>query len=162
MMRGRNTQSKMLQWEKILKVMLNGQPVTKESLEAMPEMKGVPLYRLSTFIWRIKMTGGVVKAVKDGRKIAGYQLMNIDEMRKYLDKREKVFADASKKEDEKAQKKAERAAAKAKKTVKVTKPVKAKKVKKLKDLQATPVVEKVETVVEDEIQVTEITESENV
>jgi hypothetical protein len=34
-------------------------------------------------------------------------------------------------------------------------------VKKLKDLQATPVVEKVESVV-DEIQVTEITESENV
>jgi hypothetical protein len=156
MMRGRNTQTKMLQWEKILKVMLNGQPVTKESLEAMPEMKGVPLYRLSTFVWRIKMTGGVVKVVKDGRKVAGYQLANTDEMQKYLDKREKVFAVASKKEDEKAQKKAERAAAKA------TKPVKVKKVKKLKDLQATPVVEKVETVVEDEIQVTEITESENV
>jgi hypothetical protein len=156
MMRGRNTQTKMLQWEKILKVMLNGQPVTKESLEAMPEMKGVPLYRLSTFVWRIKMTGGVVKVVKDGRKVAGYQLANTDEMQKYLNKREKVFADASKKEDEKAQKKTERAAAKA------TKPVKAKKVKKLKDLQATPVVEKVETVVEDEIQVTEIIESENV
>jgi hypothetical protein len=156
MMRGRNTQTKMLQWEKILKVMLNGQPVTKESLEAMPEMKGVPLYRLSTFVWRIKMTGGVVKVVKDGRKVAGYQLANTDEMQKYLNKREKVFADASKKEDEKAQKKAERAA------VKATKPVKAKKVKKLKDLQATPVVEKDETVVEDEIQVTEITESENV
>jgi hypothetical protein len=155
MMRGRNTQTKMLQWEKILKVMLTGQEVNKESLEAMPEMKDVPLYRLSTFIWRIKVTGGVVRAVKTGRKISGYQLTNIDEMQKYLDRREKVFADAAKKEAEKEQKKAQRAAAKA------TKPVKAKKVKKLKDLQATPVVEKVETVV-DEIQVTEITESESV
>lgn len=153
MMRGRNTQTKMLQWEKILKVMLTGQEINKGSLEAMPEMKDVPLYRLSTFIWRIKMTGGVVKAVKDGRKIAGYQLLNTAEMQKYFDKREKVFADAAKKEEEKEQKKALRAAAKA------TKPVKAKKVKKLKDLQATPVVEKIETVV-DEIRVTEITESE--
>jgi hypothetical protein len=131
MMRGRNTQSKMLQWEKILKVMLNGQPVTKESLEAMPEMADVPLYRLSTFVWRIKMTGGVVKVVKDGRKIAGYQLMNTAEMQKYLDKRQKVFDDAEKKLAQKAQKKAAKA-----------QPVKVKKtkaVKTLKDLNAQPV-----------------------
>lgn len=155
MMRGRNTQSKMLQWEKILKVMLNGQPVNKESLEAMPEMKGVPLYRLSTFVWRIKMTGGVVKVVKDGRKIAGYQLANTDEMQKYLDKREKVFTDATKKEDEKAQKKAERAAAKAAKTVKAKKP---KSVKKLKDLGAVQSPSDVQP--SDEIVVEEITETQ--
>jgi hypothetical protein len=155
MMRGRNTQSKMLQWEKILKVMLTGQEVNKESLEAMPEMKGVPLYRLSTFIWRIKVTGGVVKAVKNGRKISGYQLANIDEMQKYLDRREKVFAEAAKKEAEKQQKKAQRAAAK---PAKVKKP-KVSKVTKLKDLQADPVVEEVAETIVDEIEVTEITES---
>ena len=154
MMRGRNTQTKMLQWEKILKVMLTGQEVNKESLEAMPEMKDVPLYRLSTFIWRIKVTGGVVKAVKDGRKISGYQLLNTDEMRKYFDKREKVFADAAKKEEEKQQKKLQRAA------VKATKPVQAKKVKKLKDLQADPVTQKDEdTVVVEEMQVSEMDET---
>lgn len=130
-MLGRNTQSKMLQWEKILKVMLTGEPVTKESLEAMPEMKDVPLYRLSTFVWRIKVTGGVVKVVKDGRKIAGYQLMNLTEMQKYLDRREKVFANAAKKITQKAQKKADRAASKIVKTIKV--------VKTLKDLNAQPV-----------------------
>jgi hypothetical protein len=157
MMRGRNTQSKMLQWEKILKVMLTGQEVNKESLEAMPEMKGVPLYRLSTFIWRIKVTGGVVKAVKNGRKISGYQLANIDEMQKYLDRREKVFADAAKKDAEKEQKKAERAAAKSAKAVKVKKP-KVSKVTKLKDLNAAPV-EKEEVAVDNEIEVVEITES---
>ena len=127
MMRGRNTQSKMLQWEKILKVMLNGQPVSKESLEAMPEMADVPLYRLSTFVWRIKMTGGVVKVVKDGRKIAGYQLMNTAEMQKYLDKRQKVFDAAEKKLAQKAQKKAAK-----------VKPAKTKAVKTLKDLNAQP------------------------
>lgn len=130
-MRGRNTQSKILQWEKILKVMLSGEPVTKETLEVMPEMEDVPLYRLSTFVWRIKVTGGVVRVVKDGRKVAGYQLMNATEMQKYMTKREKVFTDAEKKLEQKAQKKLVRAAAK---VVKVPKTIKA-----LNDLNAQPV-----------------------
>jgi hypothetical protein len=83
--------SSLLQWEKILKVMLNGKPVNRVSLEAMPEMKDVPLYRLSTFIWRIKKTGGVVKLTKDGRKVDGYVLLNTAEMKEYLDNREKTF-----------------------------------------------------------------------
>ena len=135
-------QAKTLQWEKVLKVMLNGEPVTKESLEAMPEMKDVPLYRLSTFIWRIKVIGGVVKVVKDGRKVGGYALTNTAEMQKYIDRREKDIAAASSKKVAKAP----------------------KKVKKLKDLLATPAVEEVkeETVVVDEMQVTEINQSETV
>jgi hypothetical protein len=136
-------QAKTLQWEKILKVMLSGEPVTKESLEAMPEMKGVPLYRLSTFVWRIKVIGGVVKVVKDGRKVGGYALMNTAEMQKYIDRREKDIVAASSKK-----------VAKAAKTPKV---VKAPKVKKLKDLQADPVVEEVAV---EEMQITEVTESE--
>lgn len=135
-------QAKTLQWEKILKVMLNGKPVTKESLEAMPEMKGVPLYRLSTFVWRIKVIGGVVKVVKDGRKVGGYALMNTAEMQKYIDRREKDIVAASSKK-----------VAKAAKTPKV---VKAPKVKKLKDLQADPVVEEVTV---EEMQITEVQET---
>ena len=135
-------QAKTLQWEKVLKVMLNGEPVTKESLEAMPEMKGVPLYRLSTFVWRIKVIGGVVKVVKDGRKVGGYALMNTAEMQKYIDRREKDIVAASSKK-----------VAKAAKTPKV---VKAPKVKKLKDLQADPVVEEVTV---DEMEITEVQET---
>jgi hypothetical protein len=135
-------QAKTLQWEKILKVMLSGEPVTKESLEAMPEMKGVPLYRLSTFVWRIKVIGGVVKVVKDGRKVGGYALMNTAEMQKYIDRREKDIVAASSKK-----------VAKAAKTPKV---VKAPKVKKLKDLQADPVVEEVTV---EEMQITEVQET---
>jgi hypothetical protein len=138
-------QAKTLQWEKVLKVMLNGEPVTKESLEAMPEMKDVPLYRLSTFIWRIKVIGGVVKVVKDGRKVGGYALTNAAEMKKYIDRRDKDIAAAS-----------------SKKVAKAPKIAKApKKVKKLKDLQATPAVEEVkeDAVVVDEMQITEVKET---
>ena len=135
-------QAKTLQWEKIVKVMLNGEPVTKESLEAMPEMKGVPLYRLSTFVWRIKVIGGVVKVVKDGRKVGGYALMNTAEMQKYIDRREKDIVAASSKK-----------VAKAAKTPKV---VKAAKLKKLKDLQPDPVVEEVTV---EEMQITEVQET---
>jgi hypothetical protein len=140
-------QAKTLQWEKVLKVMLNGEPVTKESLEAMPEMKDVPLYRLSTFVWRIKVIGGVVKVVKDGRKVGGYALMNTAEMQKYIDRREKDIVAASSKK-----------VAKAAKTPKV---VKAPKVKKLKDLQADPVVEEVkeDSMIVDEMQITEVKET---
>jgi len=140
-------QAKTLQWEKVLKVMLNGEPVTKESLEAMPEMKGVPLYRLSTFVWRIKVIGGVVKVVKNGRKVGGYVLTNAAEMQKYIDKRDKDIAAASSKKVAKT--------AKAPKVAKVPKVAKAPKVKKLKDLQADPVVEKVTV---EEMQITEVTE----
>ena len=142
--------SSLLQWEKVLKVMLSGDAVNRESLEAMPEMKDVPLYRLSTFIWRIKMTGGVVKVVKDGRKIAGYQLANIADMQKYLDDREKTFNKT-----------------KPVKTAKVKAAPKTRKVKKLADLDAKPVApvvqEKPVSVesVEDEIEVTEITDNED-
>lgn len=34
------------------------------------------LYRLSTYIYNIKKNGGIVKAIKDGRKVVGYQLLN--------------------------------------------------------------------------------------
>lgn len=141
--------SSLLQWEKVLKVMLSGNAVNRESLEAMPEMEGVQLYRLSTYIWDIKMTGGVVKVVKDGRKIAGYQLANIADMQKYLDDREKTFTKT-----------------KPVKAVKVKAAPKTRKVKKLADLDAkpvAPVVQELSSVesVKDEIEVTEITESDS-
>lgn len=144
--------STMLQWEKVLKVMLSGNAVNRESLEAIPEMEGVQLYRLSTYIWDIKMAGGVVKVVKDGRKIAGYQLANIADMQKYLDDREKTF---NKTKPVKAAKV---------KTVKTAS--KTRKVKKLADLDAKPVppvVQESSSVesVKDEIEVVEITESDS-
>jgi hypothetical protein len=83
--------SSLLQWEKVMKVMMSGETVTPESLTNLPELKDVPLYRLSSFIYHVKLAGGVVKVVKNGRKIESYQLMNVNDMEKYFQSREKVF-----------------------------------------------------------------------
>jgi hypothetical protein len=132
--------SSLLQWEKVLKVMLTGKTVSRESLEKMKEMKDVPMYRLSSFIYHVKLAGGVVKVVKNGRKIEAYELVNIKAMEKYLANREKAFKSAAA-------------------------PVAAKKVSKkesvetLADLQAEKISADVATAeVVDVIEVTEVTE----
>jgi L-rhamnose mutarotase len=130
--------SSLLQWEKVLAVMLNGQPVNEDILSKMKEMDGVPMYRLSSFIYHVKLAGGVVKVIKNGRKIESYQLVNIKDMEKYLADREKVFAKSTK-----AVKTKKQSVAKTPKTPKVKKvvaPVQTKtpklpKVSKLADLE---------------------------
>ena len=143
-MRFRNKQSKPLVWEKVLSMMLSGDPIAKEDFDA--ELGDIA-YKLSTFIWRIKIEGGTVKVVKDGRKVSAYQLMNVDVMQKYMDNRNKVFATA-------ATAKVAKVKAKSVKPAKVAKPVSKSPIKKLADLNAVPaVVEKTEV-----MEVTEITE----
>jgi hypothetical protein len=123
--------SSLLQWEKVLKLMMSGESVTPDSLAQMPEMQDVPMYRLSSFIYHVKLAGGVVKVAKNGRKIESYQLMNVKDMEKYLESREKVFS---------------------KSNTKVT------KVKKLADLQTEEVVSEIVSEVEStELVVTEVT-----
>jgi len=126
-MRIRAKQSKPQQFEKILQVMMNGKQITKEEIEKT--VPGIESYRMSTYMWNMKMAGAVVKAIKDGRKVTAYQLMNVEDMKKYLDKREKDFANA-------AQPKVK--TVKTKSTPKAKTP-KAPKVTKIKDLNATPV-----------------------
>lgn len=136
--------SSLLQWEKVLQVMVSGKPVNREILEEMPEMEDVPMYRLSSFIYHVKLAGGVVKVIKDGRKIDKYELVNIKDMVKYLEKREKSFS---------AKAPATPVKVKAAPSKKV-----AKKVEKLSDLDAQVSVEQVSAPAADEMQVTEITE----
>jgi len=68
-------------FHKIALVLKNGDPVTVEQFNTV--FKGTKvepvLYRLSTYIWNIKKNGGIIKAVKDGRKVIAYQLMNGNE-----------------------------------------------------------------------------------
>jgi hypothetical protein len=128
--------SSLLQWEKVLQVMLTGEPVSLEGLKKMDVMNGVPMYRLSSFIYHVKLAGGVVKVIKNGRKLESYQLLNVADMVKYLANREKSF----------------------KSTVK---PVAAKKtnkkVEKLSDLNAEKI--PLDPVTEvDDIEVTEVTQ----
>ena len=70
--------------EKIAQVLLSGKPVTPEEIEAV--FKGTDqesvLYRLSTNIYNIRLDGGIVNVIKDGRKVKAYQLVNHTEFDK--------------------------------------------------------------------------------
>jgi hypothetical protein len=67
--------------EKITVTLLSGKPVTPDEIKAV--FKGTDqeavLYRLSTNIYNIRKDGGVVKVIKDGRKVQAYQLVNYTE-----------------------------------------------------------------------------------
>jgi hypothetical protein len=67
--------------EKITQVLLSGKPVSPAEIEAV--FKGTDqekvLYRLSTNIYNIRKDGGIVKVIKDGRKVTAYQLVNPDQ-----------------------------------------------------------------------------------
>ena len=71
-------------FEKLLTVMISGKPVTKEEIETTLGDE-IYMYRLSTYIWHIKIhANGIVKAIKDGRKVTAYQLMNIADVKQYM------------------------------------------------------------------------------
>ena len=115
MARGKSTSLKA--FEKLITVLMSGNPVTKEEIETTLGNE-IQMYRLSTYIWDIKThANGIIKVNKDGRKIVSYQLMNVDEMKSYM----------------------KRTGANTKPSAPVAKVAKPK-VKKLKDLQAQPAV----------------------
>jgi len=67
--------------EKITQVLLSGKPVSPDEISAV--FKGTDqesvLYRLSTNIYNIRKDGGIVKVIKNGRKVQAYQLVNYTE-----------------------------------------------------------------------------------
>ena len=71
--------------EKITVTLLSGKPVTPEEIHAV--FKGTDqekvLYRLSTNIYNIRKDGGIVKVIKDGRKVQAYQLVNPNDFDKH-------------------------------------------------------------------------------
>jgi len=71
-------------FQKLLTVMISGKPVTIDEIDATLG-KEIYMYRLSTYIWHIKtFANGVVKPIKDGRKVTAYQLVNVDEVKEYM------------------------------------------------------------------------------
>ena len=67
--------------EKITQVLLSGKPVSPAEISAVFEgtdQESV-LYRLSTNIYNIRKDGGIVKVIKNGRKVQAYQLVNYTE-----------------------------------------------------------------------------------
>jgi hypothetical protein len=67
--------------EKITQVLLSGKPVSPDEIATV--FKGTDqeavLYRLSTNIYNIRKDGGIVKVIKDGKKVKAYQLVNFTE-----------------------------------------------------------------------------------
>lgn len=133
---------KLQPFEKLLTLLESGEVVTKQEIDQKLGSE-IYLYRISTYIWHVKkFAGGVVKSIKDGRVVVGYQVTNPETVRKYMTANGVTAAGVG---------------------VKVRKPSTAKAakvsalppVKKLQDLKSDPVVE-VEAVVEDEIEVTEL------
>ena len=83
----KTTTVKLKAWEKVYQYLMSGNVVTKEDFEQNLGSE-ILMYRMSTFIWAVKKKGGgVVRVVKDGRKVTGYQLVNVDAARKYLEAR---------------------------------------------------------------------------
>lgn len=67
--------------EKITQVLLSGKPVSPDEIAVVfkgTSQEGV-LYRLSTNVYNIRKDGGIVKVIKEGRKVTAYQLVNFAE-----------------------------------------------------------------------------------
>ena len=77
---------KLKPFQKLLTVMISGKPTTVDEIDALLG-KEIQMYRLSTYIWHIKTNAdGVVKAIKDGRKVTAYQIVNVSDVKKYMDR----------------------------------------------------------------------------
>jgi hypothetical protein len=75
---------KLKPFQKLLTLMISGKPVTIEEIDTLLG-KEIYMYRLSTYIWHIKtVASGVVRAIKTGRKVTAYQLVNVDQVKDYM------------------------------------------------------------------------------
>jgi hypothetical protein len=75
---------KLKPFQKLLTVMISGKEVSKDEIDALLG-KEIQMYRISTYMWHIKTNAnGVIKVVKDGRKVSGYQLINVAEVKDYM------------------------------------------------------------------------------
>jgi hypothetical protein len=80
----RTKSTKLAPFQKLLTVMISGKPVTLEEIDTLLG-KEIYMYRISTYMWHIKtFAGGVVKSIKDGRKVTAYQIMNVKEVKEYM------------------------------------------------------------------------------
>jgi hypothetical protein len=75
---------KLKPFQKLLTLMISGKPITIEEINTLLG-KEIYMYRLSTYIWHIKtVANGVVRAIKTGRKVTAYQLVNVDQVKDYM------------------------------------------------------------------------------
>lgn len=85
-MSGRGTSKSLKKYEKLLLLLSNGKPVTVQEIQSRLGSE-LEMYRLSNYIWNIKdKASGVVRAIRDGKHVTAYQLMNIEDTNLYLHK----------------------------------------------------------------------------
>ena len=71
-------------FEKILTIMIDGQPAMLDKIDALLGRE-IFMYRISTYMWHIKVNvNGVIKPIKNGRKVIGYQLCNVAEVAEWM------------------------------------------------------------------------------
>jgi hypothetical protein len=115
--------SKSNRWQKAIVVLSQGGVFSAEKL--CEEMEYDCVYRVSNVLLDTKIfAGAIIKSVRDGRKVVGYELVNIDEMKQLI--ASGAFAASATKAV--AKPKATTVKTAVAKTAKATKPVKAKKV----------------------------------
>ena len=84
MPRGKST--KLKPFQKLLTIMVSGKPVTIDEIDTLLG-KEIYMYRLSTYMWHIKVNAnGVVRPIKDGRKVTAYQIVNVAEVKEYMNR----------------------------------------------------------------------------
>jgi len=110
-------------WQKAVVVLSQGGVFSAEKL--CEEMEYDCVYRVSNVLLDTKIfAGAIIKSVRDGRKVVGYELVNIDEMKQLI--ASGAFAASATKAVAKPKTTTVKTAVA--KTAKATKPVKAKKV----------------------------------
>ena len=110
-------------WQKAIVVLSQGGVFSAEKL--CEEMEYDCVYRVSNVLLDTKIfAGAVIKSVRDGRKVVGYELVNIDEMKQLI--ASGAFAASATKAVAKPKTTTVKTAVA--KTAKAAKPVKAKKV----------------------------------
>ncbi len=73
-----NKSVKPVRSERLLMILCNGGKVTLKEIEDTMDYHN--MYRISCEVYCIKIHGGVVKTHKNGRKVEGYELVNVQEM----------------------------------------------------------------------------------
>ena len=110
-------------WQKAIVVLSQGGVFSAEKL--CEEMQYDSVYRVSNVLLDTKIfAGAIIKSVRDGRKVVGYELVNIGEMKQLI--ASGAFAASATKAVAKPKTTTVKTAGA--KTAKATKPVKAKKV----------------------------------
>ena len=110
-------------WQKAIVVLSQGGVFSAEKL--CEEMEYDCVYRVSNVLLDTKIfAGAIIKSVRDGRKVVGYELVNIDEMKQLI--ASGAFSATATKAVAKPKTTTVKTAVA--KTTKATKPVKAKKV----------------------------------